>query len=73
MHGTFEIQGTKSTSLCNYPPPPPPPPNPAYTRLWIGSPLVQILAYRLFEVKPLSRSMLGYCQLDTYKQILVKY
>ena len=36
----------------------------AYKRQWIGSELVQIMACRLFGAKPLSKPMLGYCQLD---------
>ena len=37
-------------------------PNVAYMRQWIGSSLVQIKACRLFVVKPLSKPILGYCQ-----------
>ena len=33
-------------------------------RQWTGSTLVQIMACRLFGTKPLSKPMLGYCQLD---------
>ena len=33
-------------------------------RQWIGSALVQITACRLFGAKPLSETMLGYCQPD---------
>ena len=40
------------------------PPSSAYTRQWIGSILVEIMACRLFGAKPLSKPMLGYCQLD---------
>ena len=36
----------------------------AYVRQWIGSELVKIMACRLFGAKPLSKPMLGYCQLD---------
>ena len=32
---------------------------------WIGLALVQIMAWRLISAKPLSKPMLGYCQLDT--------
>ena len=39
-------------------------PNAAYMRQWIGSALVQITACRLLGAKPLSKPMLGYCQLD---------
>ena len=40
------------------------PRNAAYIRQWIGSALVQIIAFRLFGAKPLPKPMLGYCQLD---------
>ena len=40
------------------------PPSAAYMCQWIGSALVQIMACRLFSTKPLSKPMLGYCQLD---------
>ena len=40
------------------------PPSAAYMRQWIGWALVQIMACRLFGTKPLSKPMLGYCQLD---------
>ena len=56
------------------PPPPPPPhththespplPSTAHMRQRIGSALVQIMDCRLFCAKPLSKTMLGYCQLD---------
>ena len=36
----------------------------AYMPQWIRSALVQIMACRLFGTKPLSKPMLGYCQLD---------
>ena len=36
----------------------------AYMRQWIGSALVQIMACRLFDIKPLSKPMLGYCLLE---------
>ena len=39
------------------------PPSATYLRLWIGWALVQIMACRLFAAKPLSKPMLGYCQL----------
>ena len=48
------------------------PPSAAYIRQWIGSALVQIMACRLFGTKPLSKPMLGYCQLDSYEQISIK-
>ena len=40
------------------------PPSASYMRQWIGPALVQIMACRLFGAKPLSKQMLGYCQLD---------
>ena len=40
------------------------PPSAAYMCQWIGSALVQIMACRLFGVKPLSKPMGRYCQLD---------
>ena len=40
------------------------PPSTAYMCQWIGSALVQIIACRLFGAKPLSKPILGYCQLD---------
>ena len=47
------------------------PPRVAYMRQWIGSALVQIMACRLFGAKPLSKPMLGYCQLDPQEQTWV--
>ena len=40
------------------------PPSAAYMRQCIGLALVQIMVCRLFGAKPLSKPMLGYCQLD---------
>ena len=40
------------------------PPSAAYMHQLIGSSLVQIMVCRLFGTKPLSKPMLGYCQLD---------
>ena len=40
----------------------------ALMRQWIRSALVQIMAWRLFSTKPLSKPMLGYCQLDPQEQ-----
>ena len=31
---------------------------------WIGAALVEVMACRLLDAKPLSKPMLGYCQLD---------
>ena len=42
----------------------PPSPNATYMRQWIGPALVHILACRLFGSKPLSKPMVGYCQLN---------
>ena len=39
------------------------PPSATYMCQWIGSALVQMMACRLFGAKPLSKPMLGYCQL----------
>ena len=36
------------------------PPSAAYMRQWIGAALVEIMACRLFDAKPLSRPMLDY-------------
>ena len=44
------------------------PPSATYMHQWIGSALVQIMACRLFSAKPLSKPVLGYCQLDPYEQ-----
>ena len=40
------------------------PPSDAYMRLWIGSALVQIMAWRLFGTKPLSQPILVSYKLD---------
>ena len=37
------------------------PPSATYMRQWIGSPLVQIMACRLFGTKSLSKPIMGYC------------
>ena len=39
-------------------------PNAVYMRQWIESALVEIMACRLFNTKPLSKPMLAYSQLD---------
>ena len=41
-----------------------PPQSAAYMRQWIGSALVQMMAWRLFGDKPLSKPVLSYCQLN---------
>ena len=48
-------------------------PSAAYMRQWIRSALVQILAWCRIGDKPLSKLMLGYCQLDPYEQTSVKF
>ena len=40
------------------------PPSAAYMYQWIRSALVQIMACHLIGAKPLSKPVLGYCQLD---------
>ena len=45
----------------------------AYMRQVIGSALVQVMACRLFDAKPLSKQMLGYCQFDPWEQTSVKF
>ena len=40
---------------------------------WTGPALVQVMAYRLFSTKPLSKPMLPYCQLGSWEQISVKF
>ena len=45
----------------------------ACIRHWIGSALVKIMTCRGIGAKPLSKSMLGYCQLDSKKQTSVKF
>ena len=49
------------------------PPSAAYMRQWIWSALVRIIACRLFGAKPLSKPILGYCQLDSEEQTSVKF
>ena len=45
------------------------PPSATYMRRWIGSALVQVMAWRLFGAKPLPELMLPYCQLDPWEQL----
>ena len=40
---------------------------------WTGLALVQVMACHLFGTKPLPEPMLAYCQLDSWKQISVKF
>ena len=42
-------------------------------RQWTGSSLVHVMACRLLGVKPLPEPMLAYCQLDSWKQISLKF
>ena len=49
------------------------PHNAAYMRQWTGSSLVQFMACRLFDAKPLPESMLVYCKLDSCEKALVKF
>ena len=49
------------------------PPSATNMRQWIGSALVQMMAWCLFGAKPLSKPMLGYCQLDPWEQTSVKF
>ena len=49
------------------------PPSAAYMRQWTGPSLVQIMACRLFGVKPLPDPMLVYRQLDSCEQVSVKF
>ena len=49
------------------------PPSAANTRQWTGTALVQVMACGLFGAKPLPEPMLAYCQLDSWKQISVKF
>ena len=48
-------------------------PSAAYMRQWTRSALVQIMECRLFSAKPLSKPLLGYCQLDAEQQTSVKF
>ena len=49
------------------------PPSATYMSQWIWSALVLIMVCRLFGVKPLSEPVLGYCQLNSWEQISVKF
>ena len=44
------------------------PPGAAYMHQWIWWAVVQIMAHRLFGAEPLSKPVLGYCQLDPQEQ-----
>ena len=48
------------------------PPSAAYMHQWIGSALVQIMAYHIFAAKPLSKPVLDYYKLDpNFSEILI--
>ena len=49
------------------------PPSAAYMHQWTGSALVQVMACRLFGAKPLPEPMLVDCQLESWKQVSVKF
>ena len=49
------------------------PPSAAYMRQWIGSALIKIMACHLFGAKPLSKPMLGYCQLESWNKFQLKF
>ena len=49
------------------------PPSAAYMRQRIGSAMVQIMACRLFGAKPLSKLVLGCCQLHPFEQNSMKF
>ena len=51
----------------------PSPPSASYMCQWIGSALVQIMAFRLFGTEPLSEPIQGYCQLDSEEQSSVNF
>ena len=47
--------------------------NVAYMRLWTGSSLIQVMAWRRRGAKPLLEPMLIYCQSDSWEQVSVKF
>ena len=47
--------------------------NAAYKCQWTGTPMVQVMACRLFIAKPLPELMLAYCNLDSSEHIPVKF
>ena len=49
------------------------PPSALYMRQWIGSALVQTMVCRRFGAKPLSKTILCYCQLDPREQTSMKF
>ena len=49
------------------------PPCATYMHQWIGSALVQLTACCIFSTKPLSKPMVGYCQLDPKEWNSVKF
>ena len=50
-----------------------PPTSAAYMYQWTRSALVQVIACHLFGAKPLAEPKLDYCQLDSLKQISMKF
>ena len=44
-----------------------------YMCQWVGSTLFQIMAFRLFGAKPLSKPMLDYCWLDTWNKFQLTF
>ena len=49
------------------------PHNATYMLQWIWSALVQVMACRLFDTKPLPEPILTFCQLDAQEQTSVKF
>ena len=49
------------------------PPSSAYMRQWSGPKLVQVMACRMFDAKPLPEPMLPYCRLDPWEQTSVEF
>ena len=48
-------------------------PSATYMRQWTGSSLVQVMPCHLLSANPIPKPMLACCQLDSWKQISVKY
>ena len=51
----------------------PSPPSTAYMRWWTSWAFLQVMACCLFGAKSLPEPILGYCQLDSWKQMSVKF
>ena len=49
------------------------PPSAAYMSLWTGPAMVQVMACRLFGVKPLPEPMPTYCQLGPQEHTSVQF